>query len=94
MPVIGGLGLIVTGIFFAGFYTQEIGIRIIGSLGAIVGGGCIYLDDFIRSVRLALGHGVTNHAFGHNTTLGLVGVILAVALQLYIIHRLDDRTDL
>ena len=94
LPVIGGLALIVTGIFFAGFYTQEVGIRIICSLGAIVCGGYVYLQDFIRCVRLALGHGVTNHALGHNTILGLVGIVVAVALQLYIIRRLEDRTDL
>ena len=94
MPVIGGLVLIVTGIFFAGFYTQEVGIRIIGSFGAILCGGYIYLQDFIRGVRLALGHGVTNHAYGTNTIIGLIGLIVAVVLQLYIIRRLDDRTDL
>ena len=94
LPVIGGLALIVTGIFFAGFYTQEIGIRIIGSFGAIVCGGYIYLQDFIRGVRLAMGHGVTNHALGHATILGLVGIAVAVVLQLYIIRRLEDRKDL
>ena len=94
MPVIGGLGLIVTGIFFAGFYTQDVGIRIIGSLGAIVGGGYIYLDDFIRGVRMALGQGVSNRAIGYHTSMGLIGLAAAVVLQLYIIHRLDERTDL
>ena len=94
MPVIGGLLLIVTGIFFAGFYTQEVGIRIICSFGAILGGGYIYLQDFIRGVRLAMGHGVTNHAIGYQMILGLIGLIVAVVLQLYIIRRLDDRTDL
>lgn len=94
MPVIGGLLLIVTGIFFAGFYTQEVGIRIICSFGAILGGGYIYLQDFIRGVRLAMGHGVTNHAIGYQAILGLIGLIVAVVLQLYIIRRLDDRTDL
>ena len=94
MPLIGGLSLIVTGIFFAGFYTQEIGIRVICSFGAIIGGGFLYLYDFIRNMRFALGHGVTNYALGHNTILGLVGLLLAVILQMYIIHRLNDRTDL
>ena len=94
MPVIGGLCLIVTGIFFAGFYTQEVGIRIIGSLGAIVGGGYIYLDDFIRSIRMALGHGVSLGAIGYPTIMGLIGLTAAAALQWYIIRRLEDRTDL
>lgn len=94
MPVIGGLTLVVTGIFFVAFYTQDIGIRILCSFGAIVGGGYIYLYDFIRGVRLALGHGISIKAFGHNTIMGLMGLVVAVVLQLYIIHRLDDRTDL
>ena len=94
LPVIGGLTLIVTGIFFAGFYTQEVGIRIIGSFGAIVCGGYMYLQDFIRGVRLAMGHGVTNYALGHSTILGLIGLTVTVVLQMYIIRRLEDRTDL
>lgn len=90
LPVLGGLALIVTGIFFAGFYTEEVGLRVLGSNAGILGGGHIYL--------LALWKNLTGmgayRPLGYNIVIGGVGLLVAIGLQIVILKKLNRRKDL
>ncbi len=90
LSAIGGVGLMLTGLLFAGFYTEEIGVRVLGSAGAILLGGYIYLYE--AAARLIAQFG-TEASLGGSFIKGVLAVALMLLLQKYTIKRLDRRTD-
>lgn len=90
LSAIGGLGLMLSGLLFAGFYTEEIGLRVLGSAGAILFGGYIYLYE--AAARLIAEFGA-EASLGGSFIKGLLAVGLMLLLQRYTIKKLDRRTD-
>lgn len=90
LPVLGGLALIVTGIFFTGFYTEEVGLRVLGSIAGILGGGYIYLLTLWKNLT---GMGAYR-PLGYNIVIGGIGLLLAIGLQIVILKKLNRRKDL
>lgn len=88
--VVGGLGLMLTGLLFAEFYTEEIGIRVLGSAGAILLGGYLYLYE--AAVRL-LSPFQAEASLSGSFIKGLLGVAVMLFLQRYTMKKLDMRRD-
>ena len=90
LSTVGGLGLVLTGLLFAGFYTEEIGIRVLGSAGAILLGGYMYLYE--AAVRLISAFQAEASLSG-SFLKGLLVVGLMLFLQGYTMKKLDTRRD-
>lgn len=92
--VLGGLALIVTGIFFAGFYTEDVGLRVIGSIGAILGGCGIYLLKFWKHFELLMIGYSRLVTLRSSIVIGGIGLAAAIFLQCMILKKLPNRKDL
>lgn len=90
LSAVGGLGLILSGLLFAGFYTEEVGIRVLGSAGAILLGGYLYLYE--AAVRL-LSQFQAEASLSGSFIKGLLGVAVMLFLQRYTMKKLDIRRD-
>ena len=90
LSVVGGVGLMLTGLLFAVFYTEEIGLRVLGSAGAILIGGYIYLYE--AAARLIAQFGA-EASLGGSFIKGVLAVALMLLLQRYTMKKLDRRTD-
>ena len=91
VPALGGLALIFTGIFFAGFYAEGIGTRIFGSIAMLLCGGYLYLHDIINHY---LGSVFYQIPIGRKLILGVIGLVAAIWWQDSIVQKLGKRTDL
>ena len=87
---VGGMGLMLTGMLFAGFYTEELGMRVLTSAGAILLGGYLYLYE--AAARLIAQFGA-EASMGGSLIKGVLAVALMLLLQRYTIKKLDRRTD-
>ena len=87
---VGGMGLMLTGMLFAGFYTEELGMRVLTSAGAILLGGYLYLYE--AAARLIAQFGA-EASMGGSLIKGVLAVALMLLLQRYTMKKLDRRTD-
>lgn len=94
LPMLGGLALLVTGVFFAEWYTDDVGLRVLGSIGGILGGGIIYLFAWWQHFELRVIGYVRCGTLGSNLILGGIGLAAAMILQVLIFRMLKKRKDL
>lgn len=88
VPMLGGLALLLTGIFFLEFYRAEIGFRWIGGIGSFLAGGYLYLQngwEWTYRNTISMGRGLL---------LGIIGLVFAVCLHWSVMRMLEERKDL
>lgn len=90
VPALGGFALIFTGIFFAGFSTENKVTAVLGSSAMLLCGGYLYLHDAIRYVTSTY----YEAPIGRQLILGVIGLVAAIWWQDSIAQKLGKRTDL
>ena len=90
MPALGGFALIFTGIFFAGFSTENKVTAVLGSSAMLLCGGYLYLHDAIRYVTSTY----YEAPIGRQLILGTIGLVAAIWWLDSIAQKLGKRTDL
>ena len=91
VPALGGLALILTGIFFAGFfYTENRLMAVFGCIAMLLCGGYLYLCNVIKDFGLV--H--YNTPIGRKLILGLIGLGVVIWWQDSIVQKLGKRTEL
>lgn len=90
VPALGGLALLLTGIFFAGFYTESMITSALGGAAMVLCGGYLYLQEGIKYL-ISYDSAVP---IGRKLILGIIGLAAAIWWQDSIVQRLGKRTDL
>lgn len=90
VPALGGFALIFTGIFFAGFWTENKVTAVLGSSAMLLCGGYLYLHDAIRYVTSTY----YEAPIGRQLILGVIGLVAAIWWQDSIAQVFGKRTDL
>lgn len=90
VPALGGFALIFTGIFFAGFWTENKVTAVLGSSAMLLCGGYLYLHDAIQYVTSTY----YEAPIGRQLILGIIGLVAAIWWQDSIVQKLGKRTDL
>ena len=90
VPALGGFALIFTGIFFAGFWTENKVTAVLGSSAMLLCGGYLYLHDAIRYVTSTY----YEAPIGRQLILGTIGLVAAIWWQDSIAQEFGKRTDL
>ena len=90
VPALGGFALIFTGIFFAGFCTENKVTAVLGSSAMLLCGGYLYLHDVVKSLNPFY----ANPPIGRQLILGIIALVAAIWWQDSIVQKLGKRTDL
>ena len=90
VPALGGFALIFTGIFFAGFWTENKVTAVLGSSAMLLCGGYLYLHDVVKSLNPFY----ANPPIGRQLILGIIALVAAIWWQDSIVQKLGKRTDL
>ena len=92
LPFLGSMALALTGILFAGFYRENAAIRV------LISTACFMLSFFVGPMlrtqvvtQLAVWWRYSANSLGAGMAAGLLAIISAAAIQVFLIRKLDSR---
>ncbi len=92
LPFLGSMALALTGILFAGFYRENPAVRV------LISTACFMLSFFVGPMlrtqvvtQLAVWWRYSANSLGAGMAAGLLAIISAAAIQVFLIRKLDSR---
>ena len=92
LPFLGSMALALTGILFAGFYRENAAIRVLISTARFM--LSFFVGPMLRTqvvTQLAVWWRYSANSLGAGMAAGLLAIISAAAIQVFLIRKLDSR---